>query len=36
MRAACKAGKSALELVQDIVRRKGGSGDILKNIALPA
>jgi 3-oxoacyl-[acyl-carrier-protein] synthase-3 len=28
--------KSALELVQDIIRRKGGSGDILQKIALPA
>jgi 3-oxoacyl-[acyl-carrier-protein] synthase-3 len=28
--------KSGLELVQDIIRRKGGSGDLLQNIALPA
>jgi 3-oxoacyl-[acyl-carrier-protein] synthase-3 len=28
--------KSALELVQDIIRRKGGSGDILQKVALPA
>jgi 3-oxoacyl-[acyl-carrier-protein] synthase-3 len=28
--------KSALELVQEIIRRKGGSGAILQNVALPA
>jgi 3-oxoacyl-[acyl-carrier-protein] synthase-3 len=28
--------KSALELVQDIVRRKAGSGAILQNVSLPA
>src|SRR5512145_963746 len=28
--------KSALELVQDIIRRKGGSGEILQKVALPA
>jgi 3-oxoacyl-[acyl-carrier-protein] synthase-3 len=28
--------KSALEIVKDIIRRKGGSGDILQNISLPA
>ncbi len=28
--------KSALELVQDIIRRKGSSGDALQNVALPA
>lgn len=28
--------KSALELVQDVIRRKRGSGDILQKVALPA
>jgi 3-oxoacyl-[acyl-carrier-protein] synthase-3 len=28
--------KSALEIVKDIIRRKGGSGDILQSVALPA
>lgn len=28
--------KSALELVQDIIRRKGRSGEILRKVALPA
>jgi 3-oxoacyl-[acyl-carrier-protein] synthase-3 len=28
--------KSALEIVKDIISRKGGSGDILQSVALPA